>query len=107
MTSAPALDFEFNIRPLGSLPKDLGKYCPIRLPFVDQNTSFFIDSTFSHQFDEEFHDNTNVTLRYKDVTGHEYDFQSQRPLREAINPIRVEAKPADKIVKAIHELGKK
>jgi hypothetical protein len=107
LNSAPALDVEFNITPLGGLLKDLGKYFPIRLPLVDQNTPFFIDSTLYHRFDEEFDENTKVTLRYRDVAGHEYDYQSQRPLREAINPIRIGTEPADKIVKAIKELAKK
>ena len=47
-----------------------------------------------------------VVLKYRDVAGNEYSYRSQRPLKEAIHPIRIGTDPAERIANAIEKLTK-
>lgn len=105
LNSSPAVDVEFAIEPLAGLLKDLAKYFPIRLPVVDRDNPFFLDTTLYHRFNEEVSSDVVVVLKYRDVAGNEYSYRSQRPLKEAIKPILIGSDPADKIVKAIEKLA--
>jgi hypothetical protein len=100
LNSSPAIDVEFTIEPLIGLLKGLAKHFPIRLPVVDRNTPFFLDATLFHRFDEEVPSDVAVALKYRDVAGNEYSYRSQRPLKEAINPIRIGTDPAERIAMA-------
>lgn len=106
LNSSPAIDVELQIEPLAGLLNGLAKYFPIRLPVVDRNTPFFLDVTLFHRFDEEVPVDVVVILKYRDVAGNKYTYRSQRPLKEAINPIRIGTDPAERIAKAIEKLSK-
>ena len=106
LNSAPAIDVEFQIEPLAGVLNGLEKYFPIRLPVVDRNTPFFLDVTLFHSFDEEVPVEVKVVLKYRDVAGNEYSYRSQRPLKEAIHPIRIGTDPAERIANAIEKLTK-
>lgn len=106
LNSSPAIDVEFQIDPLVGMLRHLEKYFPIRLPIVDQNTPFFVDCMMYHQIDSELPDEVAVRLKYRDINGREYSYKSTRPLKEAINPIRIGSDPLEKIARAIEKLAK-
>lgn len=106
LNSSPAIDVEFQIEPLSGMLKGLAQHFPIHLPVVDRNTPFFLDVTLFNRVEEELPSESVVKLKYRDVAGNEYVYCSKRPLKEAVNPIRIGTDPADKIVKAIEKLAR-
>ena len=104
LNSAPAIDVEFQIEPLAGVLNGLEEYFPIRLPVVDRNTPFFLDFILFHRFDAEVPVEVKVVLKYRDLAGNEYSYRSQRPLKEAIHPIRIGTDPTERIARAIENL---
>jgi hypothetical protein len=107
LNSSPAVDVEFLLDPWIGLLKDHVPVPTIRLPIVDLNTPFFIDTTVAGRFDIDLPNNIAVLLKYHDVAGNEYEYRSQRPLREAITPITLGIDPVIRIAQAIEKLSLK
>lgn len=106
LTSAPAVEVEINLSPLGELLKGENEWFPLQIPAIDRQNPFFFDVTTSHKAEERFGADVVLRVTYKDLADNPYTYETEIQIEKSIAPLVIGRDPNEKMAKALESIEK-
>jgi hypothetical protein len=106
LTSAPAIEVEISLDPLGELLRELEKYFPLKVPVIDHANPFFFDVSTWHMMEQRFGADVRLQVRYKDLVGNDYLYDCVLDVERSFGPMRLGTDAIEKIARSMESIDK-
>ncbi len=89
LTDAPAINVSIQLNPLPQFLDSKSDYFPLKVPVVDSNNPFFFDTALWFEDNDYFGDNISIEVKYSDLSGNDYTYESPVKITDGISPIQL------------------
>jgi hypothetical protein len=106
LATAPALDVEISLSPLGELLAGLSEYFPLRIPVIDSEHPFFFDVSTWTMVKERFGENVEPSVTFKDLAGNCYTYTATLEIERSFGTMHIGSDPREEMAKSLQSIEK-
>jgi hypothetical protein len=102
LTNSAAIDVEINLLPMPPILNDCAEVFPLKVSLIDQENSFFFDVSIYTAGKEHFGDGIQLTVKYSDLNGRAYSYQSTLDIMGTVPPKNIGSDYLEKISNSLN-----